>query len=189
MEQTKNDLLNFIMKSRETKIEEKSDSLPKMRFTKNEEYLLNIINELKHEIKEIKQHMEWTRIKQFTSAAKNGNLENMKWLKENGCPWDANTFASAAKNGNLDNMKWLKENGCPWDANTFANTAEIGNFDNMKWLKENGCPWDERTSDQAAKNKHNHIVNWLREFRCPFSSYAKKYAAKMDIQTRMNYGY
>ena len=30
----------------------------------------------------------------------------------NGCPWNAYTFNYAAKNGNLENMKWLKENGC-----------------------------------------------------------------------------
>ena len=46
-------------------------------------------------------------------AAKYGNLENMKWLKEQGCPWDSYTFKYAARNGNLENMKWLKEQGCP----------------------------------------------------------------------------
>ncbi len=45
-------------------------------------------------------------------AAKKGNLENMKWLKENGCPWNKWTFISAVENGNQENIKWLKENGC-----------------------------------------------------------------------------
>ena len=75
----------------------------------------------------------------FANAAKNGNLENMKWLKENGCPWKKDIFANATKNGNLENMKWLKENGCPWNGWTFASAAEKGNIENMKWLKENGC--------------------------------------------------
>ncbi len=48
-------------------------------------------------------------------AAENGNLENMKWLKENECPWDEWTFSYASKHGNLENMKWLRENGCPWN--------------------------------------------------------------------------
>ena len=38
----------------------------------------------------------------------NGNLDNMKWLKENGCEFDYDTFSSAVENGNLDNIKWLK---------------------------------------------------------------------------------
>ncbi len=51
----------------------------------------------------------------------------MKWLKENGCPWDYYTFHEAARNGNLENMKWLKENGCPWNKWTFISAVENGN--------------------------------------------------------------
>jgi hypothetical protein len=61
----------------------------------------------------------------------------MKWLKENGFPWDESTFDYAAAFGNLDNMKWLKENRCPWNEWTFYFAAEFGNLDNIKWLKEN----------------------------------------------------
>jgi len=76
----------------------------------------------------------------FAEMAKNGNLENMKWLKENGCSWNELTFFNAAKNGNLENMKWLKENGCPWNEWTFRCAARNGNLENIKWLEENGCP-------------------------------------------------
>ena len=76
----------------------------------------------------------------YTSSTKNGNLENMKWLKENRCSWNLNTFNSAVENGNLKNMKWLKENGCLWNLYTFDSAAENGNLENMKWLKANGCP-------------------------------------------------
>jgi len=37
----------------------------------------------------------------------------MKWLHENGCPWNEGTFLCATEHGNLDNLKWLMENGCP----------------------------------------------------------------------------
>ena len=50
----------------------------------------------------------------YEHAALRGNLVNMKWLKQNDCPWNAWTFHYAAWNGCLKNMKWLKENGCPW---------------------------------------------------------------------------
>ncbi len=29
------------------------------------------------------------------------------------------TFKYAALNGNINNMKWLKANGCPWDKKNF----------------------------------------------------------------------
>ena len=34
-------------------------------------------------------------------AAKTGQLEVMKWLHANGCPWDADTCESAAEGGHL----------------------------------------------------------------------------------------
>ena len=44
----------------------------------------------------------------FSSAATNGDLVNMKWLKDEKCPYSQNTFSCAAKHGDLENMKWLK---------------------------------------------------------------------------------
>ena len=42
------------------------------------------------------------------------NLENMKWLKENGCPWGEQSFFTCGEK-NLYVKKWLKENCCPWN--------------------------------------------------------------------------
>ena len=36
----------------------------------------------------------------------------MKWLKENGCPFEDDTI-DWVKDGNLDIVQWLKDNGCP----------------------------------------------------------------------------
>ncbi len=60
----------------------------------------------------------------FKIVARFGNLKNMKWLKENNCPWDEGTFNSAAEKGVLKNMKWLKENNCPWDGTIFDEEAK-----------------------------------------------------------------
>jgi len=111
----------------------------------------------------------------FEMAASNGNLENMKWLKENGCPWNVLIFAEAALNGNLENMKWLKENGCPWNAWTFGYAAYNGNLENMKWLKENGCPLDESTFADAALNGNLENMKWLKENGCPIYNSTKQY--------------
>jgi hypothetical protein len=37
----------------------------------------------------------------------------MKWLKEQGCPWDFWTSFYAKFHGNSDNIRWLREQGCP----------------------------------------------------------------------------
>jgi hypothetical protein len=73
----------------------------------------------------------------FKHVALNGDLNNMKWLKENNCPWDEFTFSAASENGNLTNMKWLKKNNYPSDGWTSINADKNGNLKNIKWLKEN----------------------------------------------------
>lgn len=55
-------------------------------------------------------------------CAENGDLDMLKFARENGCPWDEKTCMLAAENDNLDVLKWARENGGPWDESkcTFA---------------------------------------------------------------------
>ena len=78
--------------------------------------------------------------KTFALSAKCGNLDNMKWLKENDCPFGDDTFKSAAEFGNLDNMNWLKENDCPWSI-IYPCEAECLKTEVIQWFKENDYPW------------------------------------------------
>ena len=43
--------------------------------------------------------------------ARNGNVELLKFLRENGCPWDRFTCYKAAENGHLECLKYAHENG------------------------------------------------------------------------------
>src|SRR5438105_4179141 len=58
---------------------------------------------------------------------------------------DKNTCATAALYGQLDCLKYLHENGCPWDSFTCYHAAGNGHLDCLKYAHENGCPWDEGT--------------------------------------------
>jgi len=97
-----------------------------------------------------------------------GNLVNIKWLFDNGCPFCSYTFAYAACNGNLVNMKWLHSKGCEFGFNTFCESAFNGNLENMKWLYANGCPFDDNTFNSAARNGNLDNMKWLLENGCPF---------------------
>ena len=59
----------------------------------------------------------------FVIASEAGNLEIMKWLRSEGCPWNAATCSGAASNGHLDVLKWVIDNGCPYEVNKYTNTA------------------------------------------------------------------
>lgn len=92
----------------------------------------------------------------FSKAARCGNLSCMKWLKENGCPWDQNTFASAAINRDLINMKWLLENGCPRD--------EMLLVQHLRWLirrKNNISNTKVATKSDASQYTFNAYEEWL----------------------------
>jgi hypothetical protein len=75
-------------------------------------------------------------------VAGQGYLNVVKWLRANGCDWDADTCEYAAKGGYLDVLKWARDNGCRWCNQTcVAAAAERGQLDVLNWLKANGCPW------------------------------------------------
>jgi len=75
-----------------------------------------------------------------TTAAKGGHFDVLKWLRENGCPWDLGTCMMVVNGDHLDVLKWLHENGCPWNETTTLAAQMKGKFDILAWARANGCP-------------------------------------------------
>ena len=94
-------------------------------------------------------------------AALNNQLACLKYLHENGCPWNENTCYNAAIFGHLDCLKYAHENGCPWDEDICSDTAYNGHLDCLKYAHENGCPWNQRTCDKAAENNHIDCIKYV----------------------------
>jgi len=68
-------------------------------------------------------------------------------------PYDKWTFAYAAKNGNIENMKWLLENKFPYDECTFKYAVENINLENIKWLLENNFPYNNNVRKELKRLK------------------------------------
>ena len=65
-------------------------------------------------------------------AASSGNLELVRWLRGEGCPWDIDTCYWAVKQGHVEVLRWLRENGAPWTAATRDEAAaELGYTDDL----------------------------------------------------------
>jgi hypothetical protein len=96
-------------------------------------------------------------------AALAGHLECVKYLHENGCPWDERTCTEAAQGGQLECLRYMHENGCPWDEDTCHAAAEFGNLECLKYALENGCPCDDETCDAAAFRGHLECFKYLHE--------------------------
>ena len=56
-----------------------------------------------------------------THAALNGHLPALKYLHENGCPWNPDTCWYAAQDGRWDCLQYAVDNKCP-DWKIFAET-------------------------------------------------------------------
>ena len=101
------------------------------------------------------------------AAARSGQLEELKALRADGCPWDRDTCSAAALGGHLEVLQWARANGCPWDAKTCASAAEGGHLKVLLWARANGCPWDKGTCEWAAHGGHLELLQWGRANGCP----------------------
>ena len=117
------------------------------------------------------------------AAAKGGHLEVLKWLRENGCPWDEETCRYAAYGGHFEVLKWARANDCPWDKTTCTRAAEGGQLEVLKWARANGCPWDEDTCAYAALNGHLELLKWARANGCPWSEETRRTRGFEGIRT------
>lgn len=116
----------------------------------------------------------------ISEAVRYGHTEIVKWMFNEGCPFDYRTFREAAGNGDIDMMAWLKENNCPFnnDASVFA--SAYSKLDSLKWLHSNGFPWDIRTSFSAAFNGDKKILEFLIDNGCPCTFNEESYSTLVN---------
>jgi len=86
----------------------------------------------------------------------------VSWFVANGVQWDASWCASAADKGNLDALKWLRDQGCPWDFSTLAKGAKTyEGADIMNYLKENNFPFDAAQIAELELRRIYPAAKWL----------------------------
>ena len=86
----------------------------------------------------------------ISNAASRGQLETLRWARENGCDWNVDACLHAAYGGHLEVLQFLRANDCPWDHWTCYMAVEYGHLETLRWARENGCPWRASTRDRAA---------------------------------------
>ena len=118
--------------------------------------------------------LKWLRENDFpwdektcTRAVRGGHLEVLQWLRANSCPWNEYTCAWAAHDGDLEMLQWARANGCPLSVHTCAYAVWGGHLEVLQWARANGCPWDYRTRANAAANGHTELLSWARANGAP----------------------
>ena len=125
---------------------------------------------------------EWADKEDFfcSRVARTNKLELLKWIREEKkCHWNELTINAAARQGNLEMVKYCVANQCPFDEGACRSAAANGHLDCLKYLHEDvKAPWDCETAYWAARNGHLHILEYLveREYD-EFDEYACAYAA------------
>jgi hypothetical protein len=115
------------------------------------------------------------------SVARTNKLELLKWIREEKeCDWSLCTIETAAKQGNLEMVKYCIANQCPLDFRACACAAYNGHLECLKYLHEEvKAPWDSTTATCAAASGHLHILEYLVERKYDeFSGWACWNAAK-----------
>jgi len=114
-------------------------------------------------------------------VAETNKLELLKWIREEKkCEWDSGTINVAARQGNLEMVKYCVVKKCPISSNACAFAASGGHLEVLKYLREEvKVPWDEYTAIWAAENGHLHILEYLVERKYDkYDEYACRWAAK-----------
>lgn len=96
-------------------------------------------------------------------AALLGQLGVLRYVRENGCPWDESTCSYAAEYGHLECLKYARENSCPWNSYTCSYAARGGHLECLIYAHSHGCPWDRFTCLNAARNGHLNCLKYARE--------------------------
>jgi hypothetical protein len=98
-------------------------------------------------------------------VALTNKLELLKWAREEKkCNWDGWTINTAARQGNLEMVKYCVANECPVNDYACACAARYGHLECLKYLHEEAkVPWDEYTAGWAAGKGQLHILEYLVE--------------------------
>ena len=104
------------------------------------------------------------------SAAQNGHLEVLKYLREEAkAPWDWSTASWAAQNGHLHILEYLVERKFDkYNAWACWFAAKYGHLDCLKYLHETAkAPRDYLAVRDAHKFNHTECVQYLLDNNCP----------------------
>jgi len=111
---------------------------------------------------------DWDETTFSREVARTNKLELLKWIREEGkFDWDEWTITRAARQGNLEMVKYCVANECRIDKSACAFAALEGHLEVLKYLREEAeAPWDWYTATWAAQYGHLHILEYLveREF-------------------------
>lgn len=103
----------------------------------------------------------------ISRAARNGHMDTVKFLIEEGTDLESSACCFAALGGHLEILKYLRSLNCPWDSRVCWMATLKGSLATLKWARDNGCPWDDWVTFLSFTGKRPEIFQYAVENGCP----------------------
>lgn len=94
-------------------------------------------------------------------AARNGNIDSVKFCLENGCQLTAEVSRDALSAIKLECFYWLVSQGCPIHPDSIQDVLRRGNIEIIEFLLSKGCKLDPDYIHFAYRAGHQHVLEWL----------------------------
>jgi hypothetical protein len=127
----------------------------------------------------------WDETYFCSRVAETNKLELLKWAREEKkCEWDGWTINRAARQGNLEMVKYCAANQCPINELACAHAAGNGHLEMLKYLREEAkAPWDSSVLHFARTYKQLECLRYAVKKKCPgWSSYTERLKALEQSQ-------
>ena len=102
------------------------------------------------------------------NAAGKGWLAVLRWLRQNGAPWDRWTCSAAANGDHLAVLEWALSQGCPWPWDSKAidtwHAAYAGRHAFLNWARQEGMSdhMEKHACAHAAGGGQMATLRWMR---------------------------
>lgn len=111
------------------------------------------------------------------SAAKYGHLACLKYLHDQGCPWDDYTCTIAAGSGHIDCLRYAHSNGCPMTAEVCLAAAQNDHLDCLRYAHDQKCEWNKVVCAAAALGGSLQCLQFAHQQGCPWDRHVCQIAA------------
>ena len=129
-----------------------------------------------------------TKYTSCSSAAKNGNLECLKYAHENGGTFNENTFQIALENNKHNCIKYLVENDCPRDQYVSIMAATYCDLETIEYLCKNKIvKIDVEIIKHSIHNKKTAVCKYFLDIGYPITYNIMIECAKYDKVNYLKY--
>ena len=108
----------------------------------------------------------------INDAVYSGNLDLVKWFRNQNTSWNDRTVSYAVRSGNIELLQYLLDTGCVFGSRSYIEAVAVDEEGKVlkifKWLHQHSVPWDEEICLCAASTGNLDALIYARRNGCPW---------------------